>query len=91
MALWQCRTRDSAKSDRVTITTRDVVNHRGIRACVRHADVPQYPSAEITGFIDFQSFIAFVVLFTPMATERRNVRKLEYLVENAVPIAIARA
>lgn len=43
---------------------------------------------EYSGFIDFPKFIFFVVLLTRETTAMRNLRKLEYVIEKALPIPI---
>ncbi|HTF05609.1 MAG TPA: hypothetical protein VK826_16395 [Bacteroidia bacterium] len=43
---------------------------------------------EYTGFVDFESFCVFCVLFTPEELQIKNIRKLEYLIERVVPINI---
>jgi hypothetical protein len=72
------------------ISVRNVAARRGWRACVRRADIPKYPSAEITGFVEFPHAIFFAVLFTPLVVERRNVRKLEYILSKVLPLASSR-
>lgn len=71
-----------------TITVDAASLRDGTRTCIRRADVPSYPSLEITGFVEFPSVIFFAVLFTPANVERRNVRKLEYLLQSVMPISV---
>lgn len=61
------------------------------RLVLRRAEIANYPTAEITGFAEFEAFIFFAVLFTPLAIERRNVRKLEYILRNILPISFRHA
>jgi hypothetical protein len=70
------------------ISVRDIPGDLGWRRCIRRADIPNYPTAEITGFVEFPTAIFFVVLFTPLVVERRNVRKLEYIVKKALPLSV---
>jgi hypothetical protein len=70
------------------VTVRSVGAQRGWRACVRRADIPEYPTAEITGFVEFPDAIFFAVLFTPLEVERRNVRKLEYILKKVLPMSV---
>lgn len=58
------------------------------RLVLRRAEIANYPAAEITGFAEFEAFIFFAVLFTPLAIERRNVRKLEYILRSILPISV---
>ncbi len=76
------------RSPEASIDVRYTTGSLGYRAAVRRADIPGYPTAEITGFIEFPESIFFAVLFTPLTVERRNVRKLEYLLQKALPISV---
>ncbi|HYS54677.1 MAG TPA: restriction endonuclease [Thermoanaerobaculia bacterium] len=69
----------------------DIQNDGGRRICIRTADIPGYPATEITGFAEFANSIFFAVLFTPPAVERRNRRKLEYLLRKVQPIHVRTA
>lgn len=70
------------------IVVRDVPGSMGHRGCIRRADIDGYPTAEITGFVEFPRSIFFAVLFTPIVIERRNVRKLEYMLQKVLPISV---
>jgi hypothetical protein len=70
-----------------TITTSQLDlsdSHRGFIRTVAHA----YQWLEITGAIEFKSFILFVVLHCREIVEKRNKRKLEYLLRKAVPLSV---
>jgi hypothetical protein len=47
-----------------------------------------YPVPEYTGFIEFEDFIFFCVLFTPVELANRNLRKLEYILQKTLPIKV---
>jgi len=84
--------RDTVISVReVAPSVHDVAAHCGWRACIRRADIPNYSTAEITGFVEFPDTIFFAVLFTPLVVERRNVRKLEYILMKALPMSVRHA
>jgi hypothetical protein len=51
----------------------------------RRAYTPGQSVVEITGFIEFPRFILFAVLHTPLLVELRNLRKLEYILQTAIP------
>lgn len=70
---------------------REMFSSSGRRACIRRAEIPEYPTAELTGFVEFPQSIFFAVLFTPLAVERRNVRKLEYILKEVLPISVRNA
>lgn len=75
----------------VTISVRELGGDIGWRGCIRRADVPSYPTAELTGLVEFPDAILIVVLFTPLVGERRNVRKLEYVLRKALPMSVRHA
>lgn len=62
-----------------TITVRPLEARPDARTCLRRADVPGYSGPEVTGLAEFRNGIVFIVLHTPASVERRNVRKLEYI------------
>lgn len=59
--------------------------------CLRRAEIPSYPSAELTAFVEFPTMIPFVVLFSPLVVERRNLRKLEYIVKKIIRLKVTHA
>jgi len=69
------------------VSVRDVPAGLGHRGCIRRADIVTYPCAEITGFVEFPAVIFFAVMFTPLVVERRNVRKLEYMLQKVLPVS----
>jgi hypothetical protein len=77
-----------AESPEATITVTEHGLRDGIRTCILRADLSSYPSLEITGFVEFPNVIFFAVLFTPPVVERRNVRKLEYLLRSVLPMSV---
>lgn len=55
---------------------------------LRVAEVTHYPTAEYTGFVSFDDFIFFCVMFTPVELSKMNVRKLENIIRTVRPIKI---
>ncbi len=55
---------------------------------IRIADIPSYPAIEVTGFIEFDNHIFFVVLFTPKELLNKNLRKLQHILRVAEPAKI---
>ena len=70
------------------ISVCDFASRTDCRTCLRRAEIPSYPSAEFTGLVEFLHGILYVVLFTPLLVERRNLRKLEYFLRKAVPMTV---
>jgi hypothetical protein len=52
---------------------------------IRIADIDSYPCLEVTGFINFNEFIFFAVLFTPIELLEKNIRKLQYMLSVSQP------
>jgi hypothetical protein len=50
-----------------------------------------YPAHEYTGFVEFEHFIFFCVLFTPPELASRNLRKLEYILSTVMPFGVKHA
>lgn len=55
---------------------------------IRKIEREELPFQEYTGFIDFENFVFFIVLFTPIELSDKNIRKLEYLLERTLPIDV---
>jgi len=53
--------------------------------------VPTYPTPEYTGFVEFDEFIFFCVLFTPKELEAKNLRKLRYIMRCVLPLQVRHA
>ena len=60
----------------------------GLPTKIRIADIHSYPALEVTGFIEFEGYILFIVLITPRELLSKNLRKLEYLLSMATPTQI---
>ena len=61
---------------------------KNTKSVIRIADVKNYPTLEITGFVEFDSFIFFCVWFSERNVMKRNIRKLETLLKNIIPAKI---
>lgn len=60
----------------------------GLRTKIRIAEMATYPALEVTGFIQFEKHILFIVLFTPKELLTKNLRKLQYLLKVSKPIGL---
>ena len=60
----------------------------GSKTLIRVVKHPKYFAPEYTGFIDFDGFVFICVLFTPEQLERKNLRKLRYILRDAFPMEI---
>ncbi|HWC58017.1 MAG TPA: hypothetical protein VG621_03675 [Candidatus Paceibacterota bacterium] len=57
----------------------------GAKTLLRTIFIDGYPTEEYTGFIEFKDFFVFIVLFSPKELIRKNIRKLENILERIIP------
>ncbi len=62
----------------------------GAKTLIRRFRKKSWAGPEYTGFIDFESFVFMCVLFTPDQLERKNLRKLRFVLREAFPMTITR-
>jgi len=55
---------------------------------LRVIDIETYPTKEYTGFVDFNEFVFFCILFTPEELKKKNIRKLENILQRVLPLYI---
>jgi tetratricopeptide (TPR) repeat protein len=60
----------------------------GAKTVIRRFKKKTHPTPEYTGFVDFENFIFMCVLFTPEQLEKKNLRKLRFVLREAFPIRI---
>jgi hypothetical protein len=60
----------------------------GARTLVRRLKEKTHPGPEYTGFVDFDNFIFMCVLFTPEQLEKKNLRKLHFVLRDAFPLTV---
>lgn len=58
------------------------------RTKIRLLKADTYPTPEYTGFVEFERFIFFCVLFTPKELEAKNLRKLRYIMKGVLPLGV---
>jgi tetratricopeptide (TPR) repeat protein len=58
------------------------------KTAVRIININSYPTLEYTGFVEFDNFFFFCVLFTPNELTEKNIKKLEYILAKVRPIEI---
>jgi hypothetical protein len=64
------------------------VKRDGLNIKLRTIEINSYPTIEYTGFVEFEEFIFYCVLFTPIELKNKNIRKLEEIILNVVPLKI---
>lgn len=55
---------------------------------LRIIDIKSYPTKEYTGFVEFEDFFFLCVLFTPEELRKKNIRKLESIMQRVLPLEI---
>jgi Restriction endonuclease len=55
---------------------------------IRRFEEKTYPVPEYTGFVVFDEFIFFCVMFTPPEFANRNLRKLNYILRSVIPFRL---
>lgn len=55
---------------------------------VRIATRKEWDFLELTGFIEHEEFIAFIVCFTPEHSSEKNIRKINYMLKYSIPFKI---
>jgi len=72
----------------VEIEYRDELIRKDAKTKLRLLKSPSYPTPEYTGFVEFDEFIFFCVLFTPKELEAKNLRKLRYIMRSVLPFGV---
>jgi tetratricopeptide (TPR) repeat protein len=62
----------------------------GAKTLIRRFKKKTYPTPEYTGFVDFENVVFMCVLFTPEQLERKNLRKLRFVLREAFPMIVTR-
>lgn len=55
---------------------------------LRSIEIDSYPTIEYTGFVEFEDFIFFCTMFTPEVVKRRNIRKLESVMQQILNVQV---
>jgi hypothetical protein len=64
------------------------IKREGVKTKLRTIEISSYPTIEYTGFVEFDEFIFFAVLFTPLELKKKNIRKLEEIMLNVFPLNV---
>jgi hypothetical protein len=64
------------------------VERTDARTAIRLAEVPGYLTPEYTGFVEFDDFVFFAVLFTTPEMSKRNLRKLREILRTVMPVNV---
>jgi len=74
----------------VSVSHRPTIQRADAVTRLRIADVKKYGCLEVTGFLEFRDVIFFAVLLTPQETQRSNIRRVESVMRQALPIEMKR-
>ncbi len=64
------------------------ISRKDAKTKLRVAKIKNYPTPEYTGFVEFNDFIFFCVMFSPLNRSNSNIRKLENIMESVLPIKV---
>jgi hypothetical protein len=64
------------------------IKRKNEKTKLRVSNSKNYPTLEYTGFVEFEDFIFFSVMFSPVNRSKSNIRKLENIMEAVLPIKI---
>jgi tetratricopeptide (TPR) repeat protein len=73
----------------VTVSHKDTVQRTDSVTRLRIAEVKRYKCLEVTGFLEFNDVIFYAVLLTPHETQRSNIRRLETVLRQALPMKVS--
>ncbi|HEX3837814.1 MAG TPA: restriction endonuclease [Steroidobacteraceae bacterium] len=79
-----------AKRLTVRVTRLKGVGRLDAKSHIRLAAVKQYRAIEATGFLEFKNTILFVVMLTPREKLAPNLRRLEHILQSALPVKLRR-
>ncbi|MBS4027033.1 MAG: restriction endonuclease [Ignavibacteriales bacterium] len=64
------------------------VKRKDEKTLLREILINTYPTPEYTGFVEFSDFIFLCVLFSPTELFKKNIKKLEHVIGNVIPLEI---
>ena len=64
------------------------IRRKDVKTKLRVSNIKNYQTPEYTGFVEFEDFIFFCVMFSPVNRSKSNIRKLENIMEAVRPIKI---
>jgi len=72
----------------ISIEYIDSIAREDGRSKIRIMKVKNYPSIEVTGFLEFENFIIFIVWFSLEASLKRTLSKLDILLKTVLPVKV---
>lgn len=81
----KAQTRGMRDYDVVRVTHRETVSRNDAVSRLRIARAKKWNHVEVTGFLEFKDVIFYAVLITPVEKQRSNIRRLESVLQLAIP------
>lgn len=69
-------------------TYQKTIKRENANTLLRIIEIDTYPTLEYTGFVEFDEFIFFCVLFTPEELKEKNIKKLEHILARVLPFNV---
>lgn len=70
------------------ISYQKTIKRKDANTLLRLIEIDSYSTPEFTGFVEFEEFIFFCVLFTPEELKEKNLKKLEYIISKVLPFRV---
>ncbi|MEQ8904970.1 restriction endonuclease [Ekhidna sp.] len=70
------------------ISYQKTIKRKDANTLLRLIEFDSYPTPEFTGFVEFEEFIFFCVLFTPEELKEKNIKKLEHIISKVLPFQV---
>lgn len=70
------------------ITYQKTIKRKDAKTLLRLIEIDSYPTPEYTGLVEFEDFIFFCVLFTPVELKEKNIKKLEHIISKVLPFNV---
>jgi tetratricopeptide (TPR) repeat protein len=72
----------------INVSHRATVKRKDAKTRLRYMTVKQYKCLEVTGFLEFKDTIVYAVLLTSIEKQKQNVRRLQHILQSAVPFIL---
>lgn len=69
----------------VEIEYLNTIKRKDSKVVLRKVKYKKHPISEYTGFIEFEDFIFYIVMFSPVKLHKKNIRKMENILTTITP------
>ena len=72
-------------NDHFEIEYLNTIKRKDSKVVLRKVKYKKHPIPEYTGFVEFEDFIFFIVMFSPVELSNKNIRKMENILTTITP------